>query len=431
MSITNDQEKFWELNQDNQSIYFKTPSRVEYGTWYTGDDTYKIGIGITNPVDAMLVIGDETETAADLPLLQLNLERPWNFGAGDTNGAGTSLLLYPEDNNKDFMITSTDWLVKYLRVRSNTVAADGFICLGENGSNVGIGTANPTTTLHIEGPDTATPPLVLISNTSEDYGGIRFADSSALTSQNFDFLYNSSSQDFKIRSDDTDNIMYFDYLGNIGIGVVNPTYQLQLSTDSAAKPTTSTWTIASDRRLKENIEDADLDICYNDIKNLPLRIFKWRDNYIDIHNVEDTTNLGFIAQEVELINKKAVTTKIDNKYGLEDFKSINKDQLIMSLFGAVKKLQNEVETMKIVIETPVKTKNYDEEIMKIKEQLAELKNIQKSNVGEFSKTITINTDEEVFCFNNISKGKQTRSKCGKIPIYIESLSSTKYLTVWD
>lgn len=43
--------------------------------------------------------------------------------------------------------------------------------------------------------------------------------------------------------------------GNVGIGTNNPSYQLQLSTDSAAKPTTSTWTIASDSRIKTNIQN--------------------------------------------------------------------------------------------------------------------------------------------------------------------------------
>lgn len=43
--------------------------------------------------------------------------------------------------------------------------------------------------------------------------------------------------------------------GNVGIGLNNPAYQLQLSTDSAAKPTTNTWTIASDARIKTNIQD--------------------------------------------------------------------------------------------------------------------------------------------------------------------------------
>jgi hypothetical protein len=39
--------------------------------------------------------------------------------------------------------------------------------------------------------------------------------------------------------------------GKLGIGLTNPTYQLQLSSDSAAKPSTNTWTVASDGRLKD------------------------------------------------------------------------------------------------------------------------------------------------------------------------------------
>jgi hypothetical protein len=41
--------------------------------------------------------------------------------------------------------------------------------------------------------------------------------------------------------------------GKLGLGVT-PSFQLQLTTDSAAKPATSTWTVSSDVRLKENIE---------------------------------------------------------------------------------------------------------------------------------------------------------------------------------
>lgn len=43
--------------------------------------------------------------------------------------------------------------------------------------------------------------------------------------------------------------------GNVGIGLSNPTSQLQLSTDSAAKPSTNTWTIVSDARLKTVLGD--------------------------------------------------------------------------------------------------------------------------------------------------------------------------------
>ena len=43
--------------------------------------------------------------------------------------------------------------------------------------------------------------------------------------------------------------------GRFGIGNLNPSYSLQVSTDSAAKPSTNTWTIASDARIKNVLGD--------------------------------------------------------------------------------------------------------------------------------------------------------------------------------
>jgi hypothetical protein len=40
---------------------------------------------------------------------------------------------------------------------------------------------------------------------------------------------------------------------NVGIGVISPVHLLELSTDSAAKPSTTGWTIYSDIRLKRNV----------------------------------------------------------------------------------------------------------------------------------------------------------------------------------
>ena len=127
--------------------------------------------------------------------------------------------------------------------------------------------------------------------------------------------------------------------GNVGIGETSPSYQLELSLNSAAKPTSSTWTTTSDRRVKENIVNADLDICYNDIKNIPLRRFKWNDKFIEKYQIKDKHNLGFIAQEVERINSSCVLTMENKHFKIKDFKTLDKDQLMMSLFGAVKKIQ--------------------------------------------------------------------------------------------
>ena len=124
----------------------------------------------------------------------------------------------------------------------------------------------------------------------------------------------------------------------IGLNISNPSYQLHLSSSNATKPGTSTWTVSSDIRLKENIEDADLDLCYNNIKNLPLKKYKWKDEYLTIENVPDRHKLGWIAQDVETILPKAII--INNQYDIEDCKSLDIDQIIATLYGSIKKLIN-------------------------------------------------------------------------------------------
>jgi hypothetical protein len=165
----------------------------------------------------------------------------------------------------------------------------------------------------------------------------------------------------------------------LGLGL-DAAYQLHLSTDSAAKPTSSLWTISSDERLKENIQPADLNLCYQNVKSLPLRRYRWRNEVYDDEQINgDRNRIGFIAQEYKSIFPKDVRVgefkkiiKIENKddgssddkeipsaeassssvtlldeyktsYELKDCLSINTDQIVNTLFGAVQKLISKVE----------------------------------------------------------------------------------------
>ena len=132
---------------------------------------------------------------------------------------------------------------------------------------------------------------------------------------------------------------------------MTPTTQLQLSTDSAAKPSTSTWTVSSDERLKENIQDADLDICYNNVDKLRLVKYTWKDEVYTSDQVSDRSKLGWIAQEVETVFPKAVEKH--NMHGYDDCRTLNNDQIIASLYGCIQKLiqkcesrQNTIDQMK-------------------------------------------------------------------------------------
>ena len=123
--------------------------------------------------------------------------------------------------------------------------------------------------------------------------------------------------------------MIIDTAGNVGIGTAAPGYQLELSTNSAAKPTSSAWTISSDLRLKDNITLADLDKCLAIVKDIPLKRFTWKDDVYSVEQVSDRSKIGFIANDVQLVFPKAVKSNKFTKVKIEDgFELVEEDVFI-------------------------------------------------------------------------------------------------------
>jgi len=106
--------------------------------------------------------------------------------------------------------------------------------------------------------------------------------------------------------------------------------------------TATSFPTGSDERIKENIQEADLDLCYENVKKLNLKYYKMKDEYVSPEYQKDRHNLGFIAQEVEKVFPNAVEER--DIYGLSDLKTLNKDQIYTSMFGAMQKLIQVVET---------------------------------------------------------------------------------------
>jgi len=165
------------------------------------------------------------------------------------------------------------------------------------------------------------------------------------------------------------------YVGiNLGSGSTSPNHSLQLGSDSAAKPGTNTWTISSDLRVKENIEDADIDMCYDVVKNLKLKRFKWSEKYFKDDKINDRNCVGYIAQDVKELFPKAVKIKSqkfiikerekfeedDECETIEDFHYLDVDQIYKSYHGAIQKLMNKVESL----ESEVKSLKSDIIILK-------------------------------------------------------------------
>jgi hypothetical protein len=131
--------------------------------------------------------------------------------------------------------------------------------------------------------------------------------------------------------------------GRVGLSNVLPSYTLHLGKDSAFKPGTSTWTTSSDQRLKENIVLANVATCYSNIKAIPLKYYKWRDSVFSAEEIRDRHKLGWIAQDVEAVFPKAVGSA--DMLGYSDCKTLDSDQLVATLYGAVQHLQAMVEAL--------------------------------------------------------------------------------------
>jgi len=100
---------------------------------------------------------------------------------------------------------------------------------------------------------------------------------------------------------------------------------------------TTTWEQTSDERVKENIEVANLDICYNNVKNIPLKRFSFVEGFLDSNSYTDRTRLGWIAQEVQQVFPKAIGVE-DKGEPFGNCLTLNVDQMYATMYGAIKKL---------------------------------------------------------------------------------------------
>jgi alpha-tubulin suppressor-like RCC1 family protein len=118
---------------------------------------------------------------------------------------------------------------------------------------------------------------------------------------------------------------------NLGLGrVPDISYQLDLSSDGARKLQSSTWTTGSDRRIKSDIQTANLARCAEIVDSLDLKYFEWLSaEHTDRHS------LGWIAQDVLTFFPKSVSLTESGTLALDS------DQLVKVLWGALKHTLNE------------------------------------------------------------------------------------------
>lgn len=142
----------------------------------------------------------------------------------------------------------------------------------DNLGRIGVGTAAPAFRLHVVTIDAQNLGFregILVENTATGVsgGGISNTGEATISFKNAGAEGTGSNQwivglnqnrnltfGYGDQFDASATRMVLDSTGRLGIGVSSPTFQLQLSTNSAAKPGSNTWTVSSDERLKKDMK---------------------------------------------------------------------------------------------------------------------------------------------------------------------------------
>ncbi len=237
-------------------------------------DTY-VGIGTTNPINALSVVGGadfhgKVGIGVTNPVQLLHM----NVITGDREGieidspiAGHAPAIYLNHTGnlgRNYRIASygDNTNPGSFRIRDETGGADRLTI-----ESTGRTTVNGVFGVYDAGRTFNAGVATEVSAQLIDFG---INDDSA---NRFGGAYTSAAPGGFLRVDARGGVSLFQFLarpaassspvvevmgitsdGKVGIGVPNPTFQLQLSTDSAAKPNGGSWSNPSDARLKENIQ---------------------------------------------------------------------------------------------------------------------------------------------------------------------------------
>lgn len=129
---------------------------------------------------------------------------------------------------------------------------------------------------------------------------------------------NTTGSPYKIDVLDDTYVAYFHHSNGVGVFLTGGS---------------NSWSAASDETLKENITELNKDDSYNNIKNIRAVTYKY------IIDSDETSRLGFIAQDWQPNYPQSITTDQNDKLGL------NYTDTIPVLLSALQKAQEKIEAL--------------------------------------------------------------------------------------
>jgi trimeric autotransporter adhesin len=233
----------------------------------------------------------------------------------------------------------------------------------DNLGRIGVGTATPNFRLHVVTNDAQNFGYregILIENiaTGTDGGGLINTGEAAISfknagangtgtnqwmvglnqNRNFAFAYGSEFAGGSITK------MVIDSTGNVGIGIVSPTFQLQLSQNSAAKPGSNTWTVSSDERLKKDMHP------FEDGLDVLEKINPIWFTYTGAENHPQEQFVGATAQAIQKVAPYMVTSLKEKSTVGDNLLGVDYGPLQFIMVNAIKEQQQIIKQQQTEIE---------------------------------------------------------------------------------
>ncbi len=302
-------------------------------------DSGNVGIGVASPAAKLDVGGAIIGTKISVN----GTSNSYQLSSVGNSGVVTSLLLVGINDVSNGFTINSDASDNLTYSMLTGAGSQGFY--QNSAGSVGIGTTSPNANLEIYNSSTSSQKITSAADEANltlagDTGfgatinlqtagankGIIFSDETRM------ILGTRTAIPLKFNTNDGTR-MTINATGSVGIGTTSPTYQLQLSTDSAAKPGTSTWTIASDERLKDI--RAPFTRGLNELMGLNTIYFNYKKNN-PLNLPSEKEFVGIKAQDAQKVIPESVTT--DEK----GFLHVTNDSIIWTAVNAIKELYRKV-----------------------------------------------------------------------------------------
>lgn len=248
---------------------------------------------------------------------------------------------------------------------------DKLVMFCKANGNVGIGTASPSDLFHVSSTMT-TGGSITIDNTGalnnsminqyKSQGNL-MGDITVFTNDNLNAHMAFSAA---TGGTNTEYMRIEGSTGNIGIGCATPTAKLHVAGTIRSTVVINTAALAcSDSRFKKNVTP--ITSALNSVLSMNGVTYYWRKNKFPQWNFNDKKQVGFIAQDLELIYPELVNTDE------EGYKSVDYAKLAPILVEAIKEQQQLIEMLKK--DNKLLKTEKDSEVGQLKAEIKEIKSI--------------------------------------------------------